>query len=115
MSNITRLQLQLEYMNRGIVPLSGLGAAHSWNDINRILAELPPDEAHRMRRRFRKEWRKLVKRQLSHGGKKGRQSAREVGLGAPHPKKTQKNARKNIVRAAVGRKVLTRDSLSSLW
>lgn len=43
----------------GIVPLSFVT-----DDVNKILANTPPEEARRMRRRFRKLWRKVYKQGL---------------------------------------------------
>lgn len=92
------LKLQIEFMNKGIVPL-GVGelSADTWQDINRILAAMPPEEARRMKRKFRKEWRRIVKRRLDHGGRKGRREANEVGLGFPTPRRSHKNCRKQKV------------------
>ena len=105
-STLNDMKIQIEFMNRGIVPLGGDGAP-LWGDINRILANLPPAEARAMKRKFRKEWRKVVKRHVRHGGKKGRSAVDRLGMGNPQPIRKQKNSRKasvlnGITRAVVG-------------
>lgn len=44
-------------LEAGVVPLTLQNLNH---DVNKALAELPPDEARKMRRKFRKLWRKLT-------------------------------------------------------
>jgi len=101
-----KLKLQIEFMNKGIVPL-GLrnGGAPIFFDINKILAEMPPEEARKMRRKFRKLWRQIVTKELRHGGKKGRQTAKAVGHASKIPDKKFKNNRKHMIFAAVVKKV----------
>ena len=76
----------------GIVPLETLN-----HDVNRILEGLPPDEARRMRRKFRKLWRKAFQRDAVAMGKteksKGRMK-RMYGVGEESPSKNQRLARK---------------------
>lgn len=104
MSSFFNLKLQIEFMNKGIVPLGAEGA-DCWQDINKVLAALPPAEARKMKRKFRKEWRRLVKRELNHGGKKGRQEARVTGLGLTTPTRSHKNNRKHKVMFVVRKKL----------
>lgn len=99
---LTTLKIQIEFMNRGIVPL-GPGGAPAWHDINRILADLPPEEAHRMKRKFRKLWRQAVIPQLRHGGSAGRRTARACGVGGPA--RGNKNNRKYKVYTEIRNKV----------
>ena len=101
---IHTLKLQIEFMNRGVVPLGATGAS-IWHDINKVLASLPPAEAREMKRKFRKEWRRLVKREVRHGGKRGRREAREMGLGVPTPTRNQKNNRKAKVMYETNKKI----------
>lgn len=98
------LKLQIEFMNKGIVPLGKTGAP-IWNDVNKILSSLPADEARKMKRKFRKEWRKIIKRELSHGGKVGRRAAHDLGLSFPTPTRKNKNNRKQIVMQDISRKL----------
>lgn len=105
MSTLFNLKLQIEFMNKGIVPL-GVPGADIWQDINRVLTAMSPAEARKMRRKFRKEWRRHVKRELSHGGKKGRRDARETGLGLNTPVRSHKNSRKQKVMFEIRKKVL---------
>ena len=104
MNTFFNLKLQIEFMNKGIVPLGAEGA-DVWQDINKVLATLPPTEARKMKRKFRKEWRRLVKRELNHGGKKGRQEARVTGLGLATPNRSHKNSRKHKVMFDVRKKL----------
>lgn len=110
---IYKMKVQIEFMNMGIVPLGGargLGAA-THHDINKILAELPPDEARKMKRKFRKIWRQIVNRTASRGGRIGRREAAGNGLGSPTPCKNHKIRRKSTVCAAVIRKIAKEQSL----
>lgn len=56
---LTRALLYAESFELGIIP------ATPWDDVKRALAQLPPDEARRMRRKFRKAWKKALKDRLS--------------------------------------------------
>ena len=77
------------YHSLGIVPIEWAG-----HDINKVLASLPPDEARKMRRKFRKLWRKFAKKPA-----KGRSHKyiEQLGLGAPEPTRRQKTSRKQEV------------------
>lgn len=99
LKELDRLRLNLLFMEKGIVPMGIPGAGCQTSviyahDINRILATLPPDEARTMKRKFRKMWRAIVKRQTAHGGRVGRALAKETQLGAGEPTKAAKSARK---------------------
>lgn len=102
---ILKMRLTIEYMEMGIVPI-GHDGAPIWNDVNRILASLPPQEAREMRRKFRKEWRTLVKKSTRHGGKKGRRLGRETGLGEAIPNRNRKLSRKQLVSHETFKRVL---------
>lgn len=59
MSNdIERFLKQCVAFNNGIAPLDDVWSAS--HDYNRILASMPPEEAKKMKRKFRKLWRKLA-------------------------------------------------------
>lgn len=83
----------LTYHQLGIVPLS-----YDEKDINRILSSLPPDEAKKMRRKFRKLWRKASKIKPPSNSKLGRLYAvrykEQMGYGEAEPTKKQKRNRK---------------------
>lgn len=96
MDRLKNLQQQLAYLNAGIVPV-GFG---EWGvpinmDFNKVLATLPLDEARKMRRKFRKLWRKRLAR--AEGSKLHSKLSRTMGLGEASPTKKQKQARKNEV------------------
>jgi len=63
-------------------------------DFNRVLDALPSEEARKMRRKFRKLWRKLAS--------KGRTAQKKaVGLGASNPTRQNKRARQALVRSKI--------------
>lgn len=85
----------LIYHQLGIVPLS-----YDERDINRILSNFPADESRRMKRKFRKLWRKESNCIPSHT-KSGRQFAAryktQMGYGEITPTKAHKRHRKLVV------------------
>lgn len=104
---IFKLKLQIEFLNKGIVPLAWrqeVGAPAHF-DINKILAEMPPDEARKMKRKFRKLWRKLAERSLKRPGKESRRRLRNIGHGEEIPTRSAKNFRKVEVLTSIHRKV----------
>jgi len=86
----------LIYHQLGIVPLS-----YDERDINRILSNLPADESRRMKRKFRKLWRKESNCQPPSYTKLGRQFAAryktQMGYGEITPTKAHKRHRKLVV------------------
>ena len=74
----------------GIAPIE-----KSHHDFNRILSGIPEDEARVMRRKFRKLWRRYLKKSITKRGHRYRDTA--LGLGCKNPTRTQKNNRKNAV------------------
>ena len=96
MNNLRESVEALIYHQLGIVPLS-----YDDRDVNRILSSLPADEAMRMKRKFRKLWRKESNCQLQSHTKSGRQFATrykaQSGHGEVKPTKAQKRNRKFIV------------------
>ncbi|NBT35819.1 MAG: hypothetical protein EBT03_09855, partial [Betaproteobacteria bacterium] len=78
-------------MSYGIVPL-GVNVVR---DINRILKDLPPEEARRMKRKFRKLWRKEA-RKVARGAQIQR-GQMPIGYGAKNPTRRQKEARKRMI------------------
>jgi hypothetical protein len=69
-------------------------------DMNRLLADLPPEEARKMRRRFRKLWRNLARKNLlpnSNDLIRSSATANRVGLGKSKPEKQDAVSRKSWV------------------
>lgn len=101
------LKLQIEFLNRGIVPLSWnvRNGAGPWFDVNKILESLPPEEARQMKRKFRKAWRKLVAHDMKRGGRQARKRLSIIEAGKEIPTRRAKNARKAEVLIAFNRKV----------
>lgn len=103
MKQIDGMKMMIEFLNKGVVPMGwGVpnGARLDW-DMNRILSEMDPREARRMRRKFRKVWRNAVKTHVKHGGKKGSIEAKRTGLGEAQPTRKHKMCRKGIVYQAI--------------
>ena len=105
MDGEAKLRLELEYMERGIVPFQtniyneiscDLGL-HMYQDVNRYLNTLPPDEARRMKRKFRKLWRRAVGLAAGNSNMLRRHAKKLYGLGNPTPTKKHKLARKSAV------------------
>jgi hypothetical protein len=104
---IFKLKLQIEFLNKGVVPLAWRqdAGAPAYFDINKILAEMPPDEARKMKRKFRKLWRKLAEHSLKRPGKNSNRRINAIGLGEAIPNRRAKNFRKAEVLASIHRKV----------
>jgi hypothetical protein len=82
--------LRLEAATKlGVVPL--LSPWDVFRDVGRALASLPPDEARRLRRKFRKVWRQEIKRTARVLGERRLEVA---GLGSREPTRKQKLERK---------------------
>lgn len=99
MSDLRESIITLLCHQYGIVPLT-----YDDKDVNRILAALPRDEQVRMKRKFRKMWRKGVLRAEfpARAGEAYKESMllqrrRKTGLGADAPTREQKKVRKAIV------------------
>jgi len=101
----SKIRLEMEYLKRGIVPFQsniydGVSCAiglYAFQDVNRYLNTLPPDEAHAMKRKFRKLWRKAVEHQAGDSKVLRRHAKKLYGLGNPTPQKKHKLARKSAV------------------
>lgn len=61
--------LTIEYFERGIAPLY-----FTHDNMNKVLSALPPEEAERMRRKFRKVWRRIARERV----RESRQHKREM-------------------------------------
>lgn len=88
----------------GVAPIE---PGQSSNDINRILSSLPPDEAHAMKRKFRKLWRTLVKKRLEKPRLDKMSTIKTFGLfGFIPPTRSQKLNRKRMVLNHVYQEIL---------
>lgn len=86
-----------EAFNEGIIPFNICALRH---DMNRILSTLPPDESRKLRRKFRKMWRKLILKNtqaISTDLIKRSEDGYRTGLGQSSPQKQHHIARKSLV------------------
>lgn len=78
----------------GIIPLRNENVGTSFRD---VLSKMPPEEARKTKRKFRKLWRSLA-RKASQGSAeafmRGADEAHRLGLGQPNPNKVNSTARK---------------------
>jgi hypothetical protein len=89
-SQLDAIFLEKVMLDSGIVPMRNVT-----HNIDRVLEKLPEDEARKMKRKFRKEWRKLAKAsskyvQITLGFKKSKKRSLVVT-------KIHKLNRKNLV------------------
>jgi hypothetical protein len=70
-------------------------------DMRRALSQLPPEEAHALKRKFRKLWRKAMRSELGNGPKtrgiKEDTAKKKYGVGKHVPSREERNARKQLV------------------
>ena len=78
------------YHTLGIVPIDS-----THHDVNKLLDSLPPEEARKMRRKFRKLWRRYAK------GGTPKAYRDQMALGHPTPDRNAKRVRKMEVRRRV--------------
>lgn len=97
--DVDRALISAAGFESGIVPIE-----HPEHDMTRILSQLPAEESLKMKRRFRKLWRKMVKAEKKPGVQAG--LARQAGMGAKKPTKAQKLARKRLVYAQLWREII---------
>ena len=98
-----RVLMTTVWLSLGVAPLDNVNF-----DINKMLACLPPDEARRMRRKFRKLWRKYAKRDISAAktGVSKRNVQAYMGIGEEKPTRAQRNNRKRTVFWGIRKDVL---------
>jgi hypothetical protein len=96
---ILKLVFETAYHSVGIVPIESTAA-----DYNRYLASLSPEEQRKMKRKFRKLWRKFAK---NPGRFISPVYIKQMGLGAQEPSKNQKRARKSEVARRIRQDVIT--------
>lgn len=113
---IHKLKANIMYHEMGIVPIGmDIGGAPVEHDINRVLTQLPREEARKLKRKFRKVWRGLVKAGLRHGGKSAMKSATKMGFQIQEPKRIHKSARKWAVKGSVNKKIWDSVKSPSMW
>lgn len=108
MRPVDSMKMTIGFLDKGIIPMGyGVpnGARLLW-DMNKILSEMDPREARRMKRKFRKAWRSAVKSALRHGGKKGKAESERAGLSVSSPVRKHKMRRKEIVYRNISKKCL---------
>lgn len=90
----------------GIIPIE-----KATLDFQRALKQLSPEEARQLKRKFRKLWRKAMKKEV--GNPKGKraevkeQAAKQrYGVGKPVPSRAERNARKQLVFDQVWKEII---------
>lgn len=91
--NLRKMLRDMAFHSLGIVPIKYIG----WDGINQQLASLPPEEARKIKRKFRKLWRKIAKHDPNW-------NAAFLGMGDPDPEKILKTRRRSAVLNAVEQK-----------
>ena len=98
MNDVLRSIMKFQvHMELGVAPIEQVS-----HDVNKILASLPPEEARKLKRRFRKLWRAAAR-----DGKAGAQK-RRLGFGEKNPTKSQKTNRKAFLMGHVFRETEAR-------
>lgn len=92
---IDRMLIMTTMLNMNVLPLEFIN-----HDMRRVLAQLPVDVARTMRRKFRKLWRREVKKDGP------RAQASHVGLGKQVPSRNERNERKRLVFEALWHDVI---------
>lgn len=75
------------YMKLGIAPIGNVN-----HDYNKLMQNLPPEEARKMKRKFRKLWRRAAKKHMHKTPYIG-----QIGLTNPSPTRSMKKFRKGAV------------------
>ncbi len=107
--NIVKMRMALLFMEANIVPM-GFGSTEAATsvpahfDIAKVLASMSPDDARKMKRSFRKMWRRLASK-LESGGRNSRRDARWLGYHSATPTRTEKTRRKQAVLAVTVKKI----------
>jgi hypothetical protein len=92
MKDHERAVLMTTMFDAGVVPLT---QAETGFDMKRILAQLPHEEAHKLKRKFRKLWRKLAKSETKLGD--SNKMKRLYGAGEVNPSRNARKNRKQLV------------------
>jgi hypothetical protein len=96
--------LAQEAYDAGIVPYTFDKMRH---DMNRLLADLPPEESRKLRRRFRKMWRNIIRKNLLPNSNDlilSSTQAHRAGLGKSAPSVDHSWNRKNYVLSELARR-----------
>lgn len=86
-----------EAYDAGIAPYTFDKLSH---DMNRLLSDLPPEEARKLRRKFRKMWRNLVRKNIRANSNdliRNSTIAHRMGLGTSKPQTQNALSRKSLV------------------
>jgi hypothetical protein len=86
MNEVERLFIYHSMISAGIIPLEDPDV-----NVNKVLKTLSPEDAKKLKRKFRKLWRRLASRHTD-------ERYDPCGIGAQKPSRWQKYARKDIVR-----------------
>lgn len=95
LTDVHRAFIHTAGFSAGIVPME-----NTEHDMRRALSLLPEEEQKKMKRKFRKLWRKLLRAEKQKPGRTKNQAAnteRSVGKGKKIPTKAERNARKRLV------------------
>jgi hypothetical protein len=99
------------FMSMGIAPIRGVP-----DDMNKVLNNLPPDEVRRMKRKFRKLWRKFAKHPHAAEPRSVHLWVTQgMGLGDPSPTRSAKVKRKAEVLRRVRKKSLELTGGNQSW
>jgi hypothetical protein len=93
--DIDRAIIQAVMFTQGILPMEKTNL-----DMKRALKQLPPDEARKLSRKFRKLWRQAMQVEVGTGSKTSyRSKAAELryGVGKQVPSRAERQARKQLV------------------
>ena len=85
-----RAVLMAAMFESGLLPIE---AGEAGLDMRRVLAQLPPEEAHKMKRKFRKVWRKLA----AKAAPDERRMKFHYGAGEKQPSRNARRNRKELV------------------
>lgn len=89
-----RMFIHFVGLELGIIPLENIS-----DDMRQGLEKLTPEEARKMKRKFRKLWRKYAKEEMhSATSYKKRKLTQLYGIGKHQPSRSQKRARKELVK-----------------
>ena len=80
-------------------------------DMRRALSQLPAEEAHKLKRKFRKMWRKAMKAEIAGAGPSNRavpekMLKQRLGAGKALPSRAERNARKQLVFDSLWKEVI---------
>lgn len=86
----------LEYLDAGIIPVAGFDPENI-QEFEKFLSSLSPQEQRVLKRKFRKIFRKIVKKNLSSKSPPSKAWIIHYGVGETQPTKRQLKARRRLV------------------